>query len=131
MRVGRIQCILHDIIEPYFFDQTVNSRNYLEMLRNHVHRELGRRKRRIRSTIFMQDWAPAHYATEVHWYLEATFGAESVISRRYQRNWPSRSPDLTPVDNWRWGTLKARIFTMKARRVWINCDVAFKKNVPE
>ena len=75
MRVGRIQCILHDIIEPYFFDQTVNSRNYLEMLRNHVRRELGRRRRRIRSTIFMQDGAPAHYATEVRWYLEATFGA--------------------------------------------------------
>ena len=97
------------ILEPYFFDQTVNSRNYHEMLQNHVRPELGRR-RRIRSTIFMQDGSPAHYATEVRWYLEATFGAESVISRGCQRNWPSRSPDLTPVDYWLRGTLKARIF---------------------
>lgn len=97
------------IIEPFFFDRTVNSANYLEMLQNHVRPELGRR-RKIRSTIFMQDGAPAHYATEVRRYLEATFGADHIISRGCERNWPSRSPDLTPVDYWFWGTLKARIF---------------------
>ena len=47
---------------------------------------------------------------------EATLGADHVISRGCERNWPSRSPDLTPVDYWFWGTLKARAFHYQSPR---------------
>ena len=85
------------------------------MLQNHVRPEL-RRRRMINSTIFMQDGAPAHHATDVRRYLEATFGADHVLSRGCRRRWPPRSPDLTPVDYWFWGTLKARVFHYQSPR---------------
>jgi NAD dependent epimerase/dehydratase family enzyme len=33
-----------------------------------------------------------------------------VIGRGYGQHWPPRSPDLSPLDYWLWGTLKARVY---------------------
>lgn len=96
-------------IVPYFFDTTINAENYLKMLQTHVRPALTR-MRKLSSTIFMQDGAPAHFSSRVRNYLEQTFGVGQVISRGCSVNWPARSPDLTPVDYWLWGTLKARVF---------------------
>ena len=64
--------------------------------------------------------------SEVRRYLEATFGADHVISRGCERNWPSRLPDLTPVDYWFGGTLKARIFHYDKKFRTSFCNIAFK-----
>ena len=58
----------------------------------------------------MQDGAPPHFSTAVRSYLKEIFGADNVISRGCNIPWPPRSPDLTPVDYWFWGNLKARVF---------------------
>ena len=51
-------------IQPYFFEGTVKSKDYLLMLKNHVIPQL--KKRRAFSRIFfMQDGASPHYAIEV------------------------------------------------------------------
>ena len=58
----------------------------------------------------MQDGAPPHFASTVRQFLIHTFTQERLISRGCNLVWPSRSPDLNPLDYWFWGTLKARIF---------------------
>ena len=101
-------------LQPFFFDSPINSESYLEMLRNNVRPQLAQ-KRKISSTIFMQDGAPSHYATNVRSYLNDLFN-QRVISRGCKISWPPRSPDLNPLDYWFWGTLKARVFHNNAPR---------------
>ena len=100
-------------LEPYFFDSTVNATNYLEMLQTHVVPQLAA-KRKLRSTIFMQDGAPPHFANTVKDYLTSTFSPSRVIARGCEIPWPARSPDLNPLDFWFWGTIKARVFHTNA-----------------
>lgn len=96
-------------LQPYFFEGTITAHSYLRMLQNHVCPRL-KRICKLTSIIFQQDGAPAHFGQVVRSYLEEIFGADRIISRGCQIPWPPRSPDLTPVDYWFWGTLKARIF---------------------
>ena len=43
-------------------------------------------------------------------FLASKFQEDKVIGRGYGTPWPSRSPDLSPLDFYFWGTLKARVF---------------------
>ncbi len=96
-------------LEPFFYDTTVNQHNYAAMLINHVITQL-RRRRKMRTVIFQHDGAPPHYALSVRDVLAQHFGENRVIGRGYGHPWPPRSPDLTPVDFYFWGTLKARVY---------------------
>lgn len=105
------------IIGPYFFEEatisgfkrvTVTGRRYADMLKNFVIPTLV--DRGILSTVvFQQDGAPAHTHAEVLSILRRTF-KHRVISRGFEFEWPSRSPDLSPLDFWLWGYLKSRIY---------------------
>lgn len=96
-------------LTPFFFDSTITSDTYLTMLREHVRPQISQ-KRKLSSVVYMQDGAPPHFALSVRDYLCNTFSESRVISRGCLRPWPPRSPDLSPLDYWFWGTLKARIF---------------------
>ena len=96
-------------LKPFFFDSNVNAENYEAMLLDHVRPELARR-RKLSSSIFMQDGAPAHFSRQVRQCLLQMFDQTRVISRGCEVAWPPRSPDLNPLDFYFWGTLKARIF---------------------
>ena len=84
-------------LTPFFFGSTVNQDNYLDMLQSHVRPQLAQ-KRKLASTIFMQDGAPPHFATEVRISIEHF--QLIVISRGCDIVWPSRSPDINPLDYW-------------------------------
>ena len=109
--------IFHDrIIGPYFFDdRTVNQKNYLEMLKCYFIPEL-RRTRRLRNTCFQQDGAPPHWGLEVRAFLDAHFPG-NWIGRSGSISWPPRSPDITPLDYYLWGKVKADVFTRKPQTV--------------
>ena len=96
-------------VTPFFFDETVSSQNYLDMLKTHLIPQLTRR-RKLSKTVFMQDGAPPHYACIVRQFLYDKFSPQRVISRGCNIVWPPRSPDLNPLDFWFWGALKARVF---------------------
>ncbi|KAA3669775.1 uncharacterized protein DEA37_0011692 [Paragonimus westermani] len=96
-------------LQPFFFETTINSENYLDMLQTHVRPQLAQ-KRKLSATIFMQDGAPPHFAIKVREYLHGTFSEDRVISRGCKHVWPPRSPDLNPLDYWFWGWLKAKIY---------------------
>ena len=96
-------------LKPFFFPNTVNSENYLALLRDHAIPQL-RRKRKMRNVIFQQDGAPPHYAVTVRNFLKENFPEDRIIARGVGTCWPPRSPDLTPMDYWFWGMVKARVY---------------------
>ena len=62
---------------------------------------------------FQQDGAPPHYATLVRKWLSDNF--DHWIGRRGDGEWAPRSPDLTPLDFFFWGTLKEKVYREKNR----------------
>ena len=96
-------------LTPYFFDGTVTSVKYLEMLRSHVILQISA-KRKMKSLIFMKDGAPLDYAKNVRDYLTKMLDENRVISRGFPQGWLARSPGLNPLEYWFCGTLKARVF---------------------
>lgn len=97
------------LLRPFFFDATVSGDSYLHMLQTHVIPQLKQHKKKS-STVFQQDGAPPHYSNQVRTYLREQFSDERVIARGFPNFWPARSPDLTPLDYWFWGMIKARVY---------------------
>lgn len=96
-------------LKPFFFPATVNADNYLDLLRDHVMPQL-RRKRKMSTVVFQQDGAPPHYGTAVRNFLKENFPETRIIARGVGTPWPPRSPDLSPMDYWFWGMVKARVY---------------------
>lgn len=99
----------HCVIQPFFFEDTVNGERYLAMINDHLLPAL-RKARKVRSTIFQQDGAPAHISNAVKQVLLQHFGDKRVISRHFPNFWPPRSPDLNPCDYWLWGYIQAAVY---------------------
>lgn len=59
---------------------------------------------------WIQDGAPAHRARAVMQRLRQLFPRRLVCLGEPQE-WPPRSPDLTPLDFFLWGYLKAKVYT--------------------
>ncbi|GAA57304.1 transposable element Tc3 transposase [Clonorchis sinensis] len=95
-------------LRPFFFDATVSGDSYLHMLQAPVIPQLKQHKRS--STVFQQDGAPPHYSNQLRTYLREQFSDERVIARGFPNFWPAKSPDLTPLDYWLWGMIKARVY---------------------
>jgi len=126
-------CIWYEgVIGPYFFDSTVTGQSYLAMLNDYfypIYRELSGNdwiffiQKSIlcdllddESMFFMQDGAPAHYASDVRDWLDEKFRAR-WIGRRGSIDWPARSPDLTPADFFLWGYVKDIVYKKQASKL--------------
>ena len=59
---------------------------------------------------WMQDGAPCHRTVLVSNYLRETF-QNRIIGFGFEREWPPRSPDLTPCDFFLWGHLKSKVYS--------------------
>ena len=88
-------------IGPYFFNDTVNSANYTDMIATCVIPAL-KSKRKFSSTVFQQDGATPHTSIHTKEFLRKAFGDNRVISRGFPFGWPGYSPDLTPADFGLW-----------------------------
>ena len=90
-----------DIILHWFpVNTSVNQHVYLEMLENVLWPAVRSVSTR-RMYCFQQDGATAHCTNMVMNWLRSKFG-ERVISRNADHPWPSRSPDLSPLDYLLW-----------------------------
>ena len=69
-----------------------------------------RQQRKLNVITFQHDGAPPHYSTHVRDFLRETFTEDRIIARGIGRRWPARSPDLSPLDYWFWGMIKARVY---------------------
>ena len=72
------------------------------------------------NAIFQQDGASPHYSLIVREYLDQTF-PDRWCGRgsggQGWREWPARSPDLTPLDFFLWGYVKNLVYQVKIRDV--------------
>ena len=99
------------LIGPHFFDGTVNSENYLDLLETTLWPRIGNL-----NCYFQHDGAPPHYALTVRKWLDQRF-PEKWIGRRGPIEYPARSPDLTSLDFFLWGVLKDSVYRQKPRTI--------------
>ena len=99
----------NQLVGPYIFeDDTVNGNNYLSVLQNLLIWEV-RKLHKVRSIIFQQDGAPAHFSIDVRQYLDNHF-PNRWIERGGPIRWAPHSLDLTPLDFFLWGHVKSNIY---------------------
>jgi hypothetical protein len=92
------------IIGPLFFDDTVNSERYCEMI---LYPFIGHlNEDEIARGCFQQDGATAHTARVSMTLLRDVFG-DKIISKDISS---SRSPHLTPPDYYLWGEMKGAVY---------------------
>ena len=61
-------------------------------------------------SIFVHDWAPAHYYRPVINYLNSNFSNRWIGRPGNLLEWPPRSPDLTPCDFFLWEHVKEMVY---------------------
>jgi hypothetical protein len=93
------------IYGPYFFEDTVNGSNYLEMLKSFFWPKVLKTADRHKY-YFIQDGAPPHRANIVQNWCTRKFGQKFINNKM----WPPRSPDLNPCDFFLWGYLKSAVY---------------------
>ncbi|GFU90263.1 uncharacterized protein TNCV_912771 [Trichonephila clavipes] len=89
---------------------TVNGDRLRAMITNFFIPELNNHD--VQELSFQQDGATCHTARATIDLLKDTFG-DRLISRCGPVNWPPRSCDLTPLDYFVWGCVKALVYADK------------------
>lgn len=103
------------IIGPFFFENsrgatvTVDGDAYRRMINEYFLPRLREYQSYSSHTWFQQDGATPHTARATMTLLREQF-PRKLISRYGDIVWPPRSPDLTPMDFFLWGYLKAKVY---------------------
>lgn len=98
------------LVGPYFFEGNLTSERYAHLLENVLPGLLENIPLATRQEMWFQhDGAPAHTANAITDILDRDY-PERWIGLRGPVEWPPRSPDLTPLDFFLWGTLKDRCY---------------------
>ena len=94
------------------FDDVLTGRMYGDFLRERLPALLEDVPLEDRARMwFQQDGAPSHRTRANLAHLNFTFPARWIGLGGPVR-WPARSPDLTPLDFFLWGTLKGLVFVV-------------------
>ena len=98
------------LIGPYLMPSLLTGPNYTLFLRNVLPDLLDNVPIATRRRMwFQQDGAPPHYSREAREFLNERF-PNRWIGRGGPVAWPPRSPDLTPLDFFFWGTMKDLVY---------------------
>lgn len=101
------------IIGPYFIDGKLNGKRYRKFIKNTLVDLLDEVPLESRVNMwFQQDGHPAHTAKATRRLLDKKFG-NCWIGIHGPREWPPRSPDLTPLDFFLWGYLKQQVYATR------------------
>ncbi|KAJ9592346.1 hypothetical protein L9F63_001115 [Diploptera punctata] len=98
-----------------FMENTITGTTYLDMLQQFLQPQLED-DGILGSVVFQQDGAPPHFARIVRDYLHEVFPGR-WIGRGSVRMWAPRSPDLTPLDFFAWGFIKAEVYRVKIQSI--------------
>jgi len=98
------------LIGPFFCEGTVTGEAYLEMLRSSILPPI-RVLYENSEVFYQQDGAPPHYHQDVRAFLDENLQGHWI--ERILFEFPPRSPDLTPLDFYLWGTLKDVVYRRK------------------
>jgi hypothetical protein len=102
------------ILGPFFFANNLTRDRYLQFLQLELMLALfptANNPDLPNNTIWLQqDGAPPYYAINVRHYLDQVLSGR-LIGRRGSMEWPTRSPDLTPLNRlFLWGCLKSKVY---------------------
>lgn len=98
------------ILGPFIYEETLNGERYLDFLRTHLMEYLDNIPLvRLPHLWFQQDGAPPHHTIAVREFLHQQF-PNKWIGNNGVVEWPARSPDLSPLDFFLWGSLKNKIY---------------------
>lgn len=99
------------LIGPIELPARLNAEHYLNFLRDDLNTLLEDIDLETRRLMWYQhDGAPPHYARVVRNYLNQEFPDRWIGRGSETIQWPPRSPDLTPLDFYLWGTLKSMVY---------------------
>ena len=101
----------NSIIDSFFFDGTVSGDVYLCMLNEETIPNVLNSDGEF-PTWFQQDGAPAHSSIHMRERLHLQFPGH-LIGLQGPVEWLARSRDLTPLDFYLWGHLKALVYAQK------------------
>ena len=93
------------VFGPYYFEDTVNQHNYLEMLKKIFWPRVLRTGEYVKY-YFQQDGARPLTARTVQTWLKEKFN-EKFIDKD---TWPPRLPDFNPCNFYLWGHLKSLVY---------------------
>lgn len=102
-----------NIVGPYFFQGSVNSNSYLNMLNEFVMPDLRRLGKNSEEIIYMHDGAPPHITQNVRDFLTDNFFGWIGRGNGSIMEWPPRSPDFNPLDFFVWGYLTDLVYLNK------------------
>ena len=104
------------LIWPVFIDGNLNADRYLHLINDEVIPVIlqhGRYHQNLNGSVsriwWFQDGAPSHTAVVVRRRLQELFPG-LVVGIGHNIEWPPRSPDLTPLDFFLWGHIKAKVY---------------------
>ena len=106
-------------IGPYIFQsggrtETVSGPRYKKMVNTFLVPELRRFSFPLHQVLFQQDGATPHTTRAVLARPRQLFPGK-LISKKGDVQWPPRSPDLSPLDFFLWGHLKATVYAHSLR----------------
>lgn len=107
-----------NIIGPYFLPE-LNGARYLAFLEENLGDILDQVPLEyLHGLWFQHDGAPPHFSIAVRNHLNLVF-ENRWIGRGGPVQWPARSPDLTPLDFYLWGHVKALVYKEASENIEI------------
>jgi hypothetical protein len=101
------------LIGPFVFENNLTGDTYEFFLRNELPGLLEGIPLVVRSQLYFQhDGAPPHYTRHLREYSDESF-SNRWLGRGKPLAWPPTSPDLTPLDCYLWGHMKALVYETK------------------
>ncbi|CAD5210227.1 unnamed protein product [Bursaphelenchus okinawaensis] len=104
------------VVGPFFIDENINGARYLELLEQDVLPQLLQWPNSA-TLVYMHDGAPPHHSLVVREFLNTHLPGRWM--GRDSRGapppfvWPANSPDLTPMDFFLWGYVKAKVYSVQ------------------
>lgn len=106
------------IIGPFFFEGNLNAQRFLEFLEHDFMDALENIPLQDhRNLHFQLDGSPVHNAALVREWLNTHFENCWIGRNSPLVEWPPRSPDLTPLDFFLWGTIKNKVYKSRPQTI--------------
>lgn len=105
------------LLGPVILPHRLNGENFLGFLQNQLQNLLENLPLAAIANMWIQlDGAPPHFAADVRAWLDQEYPGR-WIGRNGAVHWPPRSPDITPLDFFLWGHIKALVYSTPVQNV--------------